>query len=253
MKRTCLSVCCLVFAAFGVADSQSTEGAGARRKDGVVFVNAYPADHGIQFDSPIEIDWRSLAPKHYDNLDKSELAELEKRKDMFGNTEQAYMVTVAPELAGWHFYLISPDGIVELKVEKMKGIVRFGFMESRRMRVDYGSLIGAAVTGTTPWSGGFVAVTSGAAEFRKSDVDLTNLLDALRKNDRPDDKGRVWQTPAIVKAFRLQLVKTGGSYYFIQFVADGACEQLCCESRFAIMTAAPSPEGVASNEYDCDI
>jgi hypothetical protein len=224
-------------------------------KKGLAFINAMPTKRGVEFDSPIEIDWRALAPTRYDNPSKSELAEFEKQKDMFGNTEKEYIVTIVPELARRHFYFFSSDGVVELKVERMKGTVRFGFLNPGQERIDYGGLIGAAKTGTLPQGGGFVAVTPDAEEFEKSaaGVSLSKLSDALRAaapGDTAKSHPELWK---VIKAIRLRRVSTGESYYFVQFAPDTACKWMCCESSYSLATTANPPKFVATNDYDCDI
>jgi hypothetical protein len=247
-----LPVCCLVALS---AFPQSAEKAGPGAKSGLAFINALATERGVEFDSPIEIDWRALAPKRYDNPSKSELAEFEKQKDMFGNTEKEYIVTIVPELARRHFYFFSSDGIVELKVEKMKGVVSFGFLDPGQERADYGGLIGVAKTGTLPQGGGFVAVTPDAEGFEKSAVDmsLSKLSDALRKVATGDDVRGAPELWTIIKANRVRRVKTGESYYFVQFAPDTGCKWLCCESSYSLATTANPPKFVATNEYDCDI
>jgi hypothetical protein len=221
----------------------------------MTFIKALPTKRGVEFDSPIEINWRALAPRRYDNPSKSELAEFEKQKDMFGNTEKEYVVSIVPELARRHFYFFSSDGVVELKVERMKGIVRFGFLDPGQERVDYGGLIGVAKAGTLPQGGGFVAVTPDAEEFERSPVgvSLSGLSDALRKVAAGDDVRSSQELWTIIKANRLRRVKTGESYYFVQFAPDTECKWLCCESSYSLATTTNPPKFVATNDYDCDI
>jgi hypothetical protein len=195
-----------------------------------------------------------LAPRRYENPSKGELAKFEKQKDMFGNTDKEYIVTIVAELAHRRFYLLSSDGVVELKVERMKGVVRFGF-DNPGPRVDYGNLIGEARRGTLPQGGGFVLVTSGNEEFETSGVDmgLSNLSDALRKEATGDKKSSGAELWTVIKAIRVRRVSSGESYYFVQFVPDSRCKELCCESRYSLTTTANPPKFVATNEYDCDI
>jgi hypothetical protein len=252
VKQICLSICCLVVVS---ASPQSAEKSGASAKSGLTFINALPTKRGIEFDSPIEINWRALAPRRYENPSRSELAEFEKQKDMFDNTEKEYIVSIVPELARRHFYLFSSDGVVELKVERMIGTVRFGFLDPGRARIDYGELIGVAKTGTLPQGGGFVAATPDAEEFENSAVgmSLSKLGDALRQVATGDDIRKSPELWRIIKATRLRRVKTGESYYFVQFAPDTECKELCCLSSYSLTTAANSPKFVATINYDCDI
>jgi hypothetical protein len=252
MKRICLSVCCLVAVS---AFPQAADKSGPAAKSGLTFINAYPTKRGVEFDSPIGINWRALAPSRFDNPSKSELAELEKQKDMFGNTEKEYIVSVVPELARRHFYFFCADGVVELRVERMIGTIRFDFVDPERRRMDYGKLIGVAQTGTLPKGGGFVAVARDAEEFERSAVgmSLPKLSDALRKVVTSHDTHLHPELSAVIKAIRLRHVKSGESYYFVQFVPDTECKEVCCLSSYALVTTGNPPKFVAGIEYDCDI
>jgi len=170
MKLAHLFLCCLPAVC---AFSQTGQSSGAEADHGLAFIRALPTKLGIEFDSPIEIDWRALAPKRYQSLGKSELAGFEKQKDMFGNTEKEDTVSITSELAQHQFCFFSSSGVVELKVETMKGVVRFGFGESEPRRTDFGYLIGTARTGTLPQGGGFVAVSSSAGHTCRPQSDST--------------------------------------------------------------------------------
>jgi hypothetical protein len=233
---------------------------GAGGKDELVFVRAYPTTQGIEFDAPIEINWHSLAPNHYEKLSKCELAKLASHKDMFGNTEKEYLVKISPRLAGRHYYFISPEGIHELTVEHMKGTMRFKFGDDNQSvtnRDDFGSLIGVRKDGAVPPNGGFVAVSFNAQEFEQKDVeiDLATLQRSMRKDEVLAQESKIQSEGfwTITKKFSFHRKGDEVSYDFIQFAPDTKCEAGCCESRFILATAEPLLNIVSWNLSGCDV
>ena len=239
------------------AYSQNSPATEVMGKQAVEFVSAFPAERAIRFDCPVEIDWHSLAPEHFEKLTAGELAELAKQQDMFHNVEKTYVVNRSSKLAGLHFYLIASEGIFELRVERMEGTVRLRFEPeaAEAIREDYGSLLGTAKNGALPKSIGFVAITRNAVKFQQSSAGIAPSAFRARMQAPPNPNalGTYPELWTMVKNYKLRLLPDGPAYYFIQFVPDGSCRELCCESRYLLTTPDPSLTQVASSDYDCDI
>lgn len=240
------------------------------------------------------LDWEQLAQDHFDEFDLNLLdphktsrtlhtarehaivRRLASESNLFGHTEVAYDAPLPNDLTRHAFFLVSPNGVHELRPTRLMGIVRFRSNVANTVIFDlthYGYVAAKPLSDGPLPTGGFVVegtqpiIThrpARAAVLRvvEARIEHARAETARRKRprspqDRPQENQRkragreLWHPIGWdyrpINSFTFRLRGTDEEYVFIQWAPD------FCNVSFEISRRDEPNEILASGGYGCDI
>jgi len=231
---------------------------------GKSFIRAHHENSMILFAPAPNLDWETLAPKYLTainiaNPTKWELNSLLYNSNEVTHTAEFPFESILDEkISSWHWYLISTNGIDELQLSRLRGVVSFKIDPASRniIRRDcYGYVLGFRKGPSANWdSGGFVI---------KSKERLTWQLDTAREGRQKfvHDLSKQQPLPGqhverdedriIDMKYQFKLTNDGPSFTFVSYKEN--MKSPTCKYRFQLLLTESMEQPVAENYYGCDI
>lgn len=176
---------------------------------------------------------------------------------MFDDAELDFEAVLPENLQKRFFYFVSPDGIQELRAERLKGIVRFSLGTDGTIvsRTVYGYVVAKAVDHKNLAPAGFVLAfhQPRTFEIRESTHDTKKLV--------PQEVRENWETLSaadrqfwtVEKKYVFRFQGEDRNWTFVQWVPDKACYEVCCELRYSVLVGEETPRTIAGYSGSCDI
>ncbi len=217
------------------------------------FVRAYLQDDAVCFDSPIPIDWKPLAARHFDlfPLDRPDLALLrEHYYEPAGSSHFKFSAPVPPEMLALRLFLLSESGAHALRATRLTGEISYGF-NPRSGRV-HESQFGGKICGLTEapvTDAAFVFVSPTDAQWRHellptsmtkrgAQVSMPGFAASLPKPEIGD--------PQLKSALLFTERLSGESVLLVRRVPD------FCTFMYELFTPTPELRPLQKNGYGCD-
>jgi hypothetical protein len=239
---------------------------------GLTFTRGYIRGNQIDFESPIAMDWETLARRHYGdgrlaNPSRDEIRKL--WREVSGATLE-YDIAVPPAFRASYFYVIAESGSGFLEVTKLVGSVHYDSDEqaSRISPPSFsGTVRGVVIRSPRPTDAGFVVYSAGRPTVTRIDGLTTRTQEPLISvaQDRSEnvftiaDQGRTViidrkpsKYPTLQSASLLRL-GTAATYVFIRWAPDTNCIEACCEHAYSLYRIDSGAKLVLENFYDCDV
>ncbi len=225
-------------------------------------LRATSVDGRLHVDPPWPIDWELLAPRalvdfDIDQPDETLVVSLERRRNMFNDAEVEFTAPLPAPLQQERFYLISSDGIQEIRAERLTGTVRFSFTGDREIagRTLFGYIEASALDGEPLFDSGFVLASLTPRGFVIQDSRLERLRfvpERVREQwtTLAEEARRFW---VVARAYEFRFDGDPLARTFVQWVPDTACYEACCRERYSVLSGEDSPRVVASYDGGCDL
>ena len=233
-------------------------------KIGIEFIRAYHESGTILFEPSTKIAWGELAPKYLSsiNINKPTQWELDRliasSNEVTQSSEYSFDTILDESLTGWFWYLISPSGIDELQLGRMRGIVAFkvGHAPKKIIRRDiYGSALAYRKGPSIDWdSGGFVIKTKERLTWQidTAKENRRNFVNELSKQQPlPGQRVARDEDHQINMNFQFKLHNDGPSFTFISYRENE--KSPTCKYRFLLFLTENREKPIAENYYGCDL
>lgn len=220
----------------------------------------------VYFESPIEVDWKAKARKHFKKFDfdrptAKDIAYLRERIwEISGDTEEKF--SFAPP-RGWRamsYVLISARGMEPLRVARLEGTISFDFDNSKPQAfVGIRHFSGEAVSQRGVRGGGIALLSRHEAPPKRiagAVATIARGADGVTLS-YADAEGRASITlPArwhdtFETAFGVRVA--GRRYLFVDWPPDIESYEAGCQDSFVLYEVGTTLTAVASSDYNCDV
>lgn len=238
----------------------------ARAEEAPRFVPARydAAAHAVRFESPVEVDWKAEARKHFTKFDFEHptakgLDYLRERIwEISGDVEETFSFA-PPHGARARYALISTRGVALLSVAGLEGTIRFDFDDSRPPALAKTTFFGEAVSQNGVSGGGFALLSRHEALPERivgATITIARAADGVTLS-YADREGRAsialpvkWHD-AFETAFGVRVA--GRRYLFVDWPPDTAGYEALCQDSFALYEVGTTLTAIASSDYNCDV
>lgn len=219
----------------------------------------------VRFESPVEIDWKAAARKHFIKFDferpsAKDVEYLRERIwEISGDAEEMFSFAPPHGARALSYSLISARGVESLGVAAFEGTIRFAFDQATPPNLQGTLFFGEAVSQAGVSGGGFALLSRHEAlPERVDDARATIARGAggvtLTYSDA-EVQGSITLPSKWHDSFETAFgVRVGGRrYLFVDWPPDTAGYELFCQNSFALYEVGSTLTNVASNDTDCDV
>lgn len=223
-----------------------------------VFSKAYLKPDGLCFESPVDLDWKTMARRELKAfpLDNPPTEELLKHRSEMGDSILTFSAPLPAALKRLRFYLIAETGPRPIVPQRLRGSVRYRFHPPAHPELDvfYGEV--CLPVPKAVHDAGFVAASRVPLSWRKGRATLVRsgpaTLVQLHSGRSPLPAPGFNEGAAEVKAaYILSSPELATQYLLVRRVADSPKSN--CALTYDIYRWEPGLPVVASNAYDCDV
>lgn len=234
----------------------------------VEFTRAYLSDQGVEFEPADEIDWVTVAHRHFDRFDlSSPPAEVLRANlsEIGWSAVFEYEAPLSNELVSRFVHVLTSDGPRRLEPERLLGRVRYDpvdfdareFTEPRFYGVIAGRVDGERIddAGFTVWSTRDLEFTIASAQLEARTANEETVFVLIDEESDAEEvvARRGSNLPGPRTAYRFSIEPDGGRYLFIRWSPDSTCEEICCEFSYSLFDLSSEPRLMAGNDYQCDV
>ena len=233
-----------------------------------VFAARHHADSDeVIFATPRDINWERLARNHLswaysDPLPHEALRQVEKYScESCGSSDVPFAAPLERSLQAGSYYLVSPDGISEIKLARLLGFVRFslesGNATAKRQQA-FGELAATPSPRLGPPEGGFVLFSRAPVHFERiasarftANRDGGQVQCAYREGNLLHNLVLPFSGYAQAEssfAFQANAEK----FCFVSWQPGEGCEQGCCQWQYTLFEATRALRLLHTSQYGCD-
>lgn len=221
----------------------------------------------VRFESPVEVDWKAAARKHFTKFDferprAKDLDYLRNQiwEELGGDTaEEKFSFAPPAGRRALSYHLITAQGVETLVIGVFEGSIRFGFDRAQPQALLATMVYGEAVSQVGVSGGGFALLSRHEAlpeRIEGAQAWIVRGPEGVALS-YSDDEGRAsvalpakWHD-TFEAAFGVGV--GGRRYLFVDWPPDTAGYEALCENSFSLYEVGATLVNVSSNDYDCDI
>ena len=222
----------------------------------------------VLFDWPQDVDWESLARSHAswafaDTLSSDRLDQIEKAYcEPCASSDVPFDAPLDATVGdGFHYFLITPQGIELLIVTHFAGRVRFDKRKDGSWKRDraFGKVAATFASDSAPLNGGFVLVAPEGVSPRRipsarfvATRNGEQLQCAYQKDDLHYKLTLPFEGASTVES-TLSFRVGEQEFCWVQWKPDLGCEYACCEEQYSLFSIDGELRLLDTQLYNCDL